>query len=82
MKNEECVSPGSSVIFEWIGGIHNVVKVANEDDFSSCAKGDVKSTEGPYTWQAPATEGTHYFICGIPGHCPSMRVAVEVSQNC
>ena len=35
-----------------------------------------------YTWQAPATEGTHYFICGIPGHCPSMRVAIEVSNTC
>ena len=81
MKNEECVSPGSSVIFEW-GGFHNVEKVANEDDFAKCANGDVKSDAGPYTWQAPATEGTHYFICGIPGHCPSMRVAVEVSQNC
>ena len=30
----------------------------------------------------PAAEGTNYFICGILGHCPSMRIAVEVSHNC
>ena len=83
VKNEECVSPSSSVIFKW-SGFHNVAKVANEDDFTNCANGVVKSTDnaGPYTWQAPATEGTHFFICGIPGHCPAMRVAIEVSSTC
>lgn len=59
MKNEECVSLDSSVIFEWSGGFHSVVKVANKDDFDdfdNCANGDVKSSSG------------------IQGHCPSMRV--------
>ena len=78
VKNEECVSLDSSVIFEWSGGFHSVVKVTNKDDFTNC----VKSSSGPYTWKAPITEGTHYFTCRIQGHCPHMKVDIEVSNTC
>ena len=39
---------------------------------------------GPYTWQAPASEGNHYFVCGVGVHCSvgNMKAAVEVSNNC
>ena len=39
---------------------------------------------GPYTWQAPTSEGNHYFVCGVSVHCSvgNMKAAVEVSNNC
>ena len=39
---------------------------------------------GPYTWQAPSSEGNHYFVCGIGIHCSvgNMKAAIEVSNNC
>ena len=82
VKNEECVSLDSSVIFEWSGGFHKVAKVANKDDFDNYANGDVKNSSGPYTWKAPTSEGKHYFICEIPRHCHPMKVAIEVSNAC
>merc|ERR1719193_2033617 len=81
----ECVKPGTSVIFEWSGSSHNVDKVGSAEDYASCnGITDTTGVSGPYTWQAPASEGNHYFVCGVSVHCSvgNMKAAVEVSNNC
>merc|ERR1711899_499198 len=81
----ECVKPGTSVIFEWSGSSHNVDKVGSAEDYASCSGiTDTTGVSGPYTWQAPISEGNHYFVCGIGIHCSvgNMKAAIEVSNNC
>merc|ERR1712212_1058804 len=81
----ECVKPGTSVIFEWSGSSHNVDKVGSAEDYASCSGiTDTTGVSGPYTWQAPTSEGNHYFVCGVSVHCSvgNMKAAVEVSNNC
>merc|ERR1712004_579320 len=81
----ECVKPGTSVIFEWSGSSHNVDKVGSAEDYASCSGiTDTTGVSGPYTWQAPTSEGNHYFVCGIGIHCSvgNMKAAIEVSNNC
>merc|ERR1711872_708425 len=81
----ECVRPGTSVIFEWSGSSHNVDKVGSAEDYASCSGiTDTTGVSGPYTWQAPSSEGNHYFVCGIGIHCSvgNMKAAIEVSNNC
>merc|ERR1719336_3729152 len=81
----ECVKPGTSVIFEWSGSSHNVDKVGSAEDYASCSGiTDTTGVSGPYTWQAPSSEGNHYFVCGIGIHCSvgNMKAAIEVSNNC
>merc|ERR1712192_271207 len=81
----ECVKPATSVIFEWSGSGHNVDKVGSAEDYASCSGiTDSTGVSGPYTWQAPTSEGNHYFFCGVSVHCSvgNMKAAVEVSNNC
>merc|ERR1711971_1111895 len=81
----ECVKPGTSVIFEWSGSSHNVDKVGSAEEYASCSGiTDTTEVSGPYTWQAPTSEGNHYFVCGVSVHCSvgNMKAAVEVSNNC
>merc|ERR1719206_955621 len=60
----ECVKPGTSVIFEWSGSSHNVDKVGSAEDYASCSGiTDTTGVSGPYSWQAPTSEGNHYFVC-------------------
>jgi hypothetical protein len=50
-------------------------------DYSTCTTGNaITSDSSGATTIALKTAGTHYFICGVPGHCGSgMKVAVTVA---
>jgi len=77
-----CVTPGTSVTFEWTSG-HNMQEVT-ADSYESCSGFSKTSPEaGPANWMAPPQLGDHYFACGVPGHCSNgMKARVEVSPFC
>jgi len=77
-----CVTPGTSVTFEWTSG-HNMQEVT-ADSYESCSGFSKTSPEaGPANWMAPPQLGDHYFACGVPGHCSNgMKARIEVSPFC
>lgn len=54
----------------------------SSEDYKSCSTSNaVGSDSSGLTTVSLKTTGTHYFICGIPGHCSGgMKVAVSVLQ--
>jgi len=79
---EICVTPGTTVIFDWTSG-HNMLEVT-ADSFWSCTGLSKTSPEaGPAIWIAPSVLGLNYFACGVPGHCSNgMKALVEVKAVC
>ncbi|PIA52012.1 hypothetical protein AQUCO_01000118v1 [Aquilegia coerulea] len=73
---------GDTLVFTYGGGAHTVDEVT-ESDYSSCAIGNsITSDSTGSTSITLKTPGTHYFICGIPGHCSGgMKLAVTVGGN-
>nr|XP_034891944.1 blue copper protein-like [Populus alba] len=72
-------SVGDSLVFNYGGG-HTVDEV-RASDYSTCTTGNsITSDSSGATTIALKTAGTHYFICGVPGHCGSgMKVSVTVA---
>ncbi|XP_011016865.1 PREDICTED: blue copper protein-like [Populus euphratica] len=72
-------SVGDSLVFNYGGG-HTVDEVS-ASDYKTCTTGNaITSDSSGATTIALKTAGTHYFICGVPGHCGSgMKVAVTVA---
>ncbi|CAI9116232.1 OLC1v1017335C1 [Oldenlandia corymbosa var. corymbosa] len=71
---------GDKLSFNYVGGSHTVDEVSSSD-YNSCDPANPISTDnnGPTTITLK-TAGTHYFICGIPGHCSlGMRLSVTVA---
>ncbi|KAB1219980.1 Blue copper protein [Morella rubra] len=71
---------GDSLKFNYGSG-HTVDEVSGSD-YSSCTVGNSISTDssGATTIQLK-TAGTHYYICGIVGHCGSgMKLSVSVGK--
>ncbi|KAJ6337588.1 hypothetical protein OIU76_007296 [Salix suchowensis] len=61
-------SVGDSLVFNYAGG-HTVDEVS-ASDYSTCTTGNaITSDSSGATTVALKTAGTHYFICGVPGHC-------------
>ncbi|KAJ6335475.1 hypothetical protein OIU78_012164 [Salix suchowensis] len=61
-------SVGDSLVFNYGGG-HTVDEVS-ASDYSTCTTGNaITSDSSGATTVALKTAGTHYFICGVPGHC-------------
>ena len=81
-QGNDIYSPGTNVTFSWTSG-HNLVKV-DEASYTSCAGlSPTSPATGPVTWPAPRDTGTHYFACGVPGHCSKgMKAKVEVAKVC
>jgi len=79
---EICVTPGTTVTFDWTSG-HNMLEVS-ADSFWSCTGLSKTSPEaGPAIWIAPSVLGLNYFACGVPGHCSNgMKALVEVKAVC
>ncbi|KAL2317679.1 hypothetical protein Fmac_031555 [Flemingia macrophylla] len=69
---------GDSLVFNYGAG-HTVDEV-KESDYKSCTTGNSLSTDSSgATTIALKSAGTHYFICGVPGHCKGgMKLAVKV----
>ncbi|VVB02661.1 unnamed protein product [Arabis nemorensis] len=70
---------GDTMVFNYGGG-HTVDEVS-ESDYKSCTVGNAISSDSSGTTRiALKTSGTHYFICGIPGHCDGgMKLSVTVA---
>lgn len=71
--------PGDSLVFNY-GSSHTVVEVSS-DDYGTCTVGNsiASYTSSPATITLNTT-GTHYFICGVPGHCSGgMKISVPVT---
>ncbi|KAJ6337589.1 hypothetical protein OIU76_007297 [Salix suchowensis] len=64
----------------WAIGGHTVDEVS-ASDYSTCTTGNaITSDSSGATTVALKTAGTHYFICGVPGHCGGgMKLAVTVA---
>ncbi|XP_062099017.1 blue copper protein [Humulus lupulus] len=72
---------GDSLVFNY-GSSHTVDEVSSSD-YSSCTAGNaITSDNTGTTTVALKTTGTHYFICGVMGHCGSgMKLAVTVKSG-
>ncbi|KAK8921586.1 hypothetical protein KSP39_PZI020361 [Platanthera zijinensis] len=70
---------GDSLAFIYSTGTHTVNEVS-ADDYQSCSASNYLSTDSTGSTTIPLkTGGTHYFICGVPGHCiGGMKLAVSV----
>jgi hypothetical protein len=69
-------------VFNYQSGTHTVSEV-NKNDYESCSTSNAISNDnnGPTTVTL-TTPGTHYFICGIPGHCSGgMKLEVNVGGS-
>ncbi|KAI7742790.1 hypothetical protein M8C21_026415 [Ambrosia artemisiifolia] len=72
---------GDSLVFNY-GSSHTVAEVSS-DDYDKC---NVANTITSYT-SSPTTialnkTGTHYFVCGVMGHCSGgMKVSVPVTGD-
>ncbi|XP_043698413.1 blue copper protein-like [Telopea speciosissima] len=70
---------GDSLVFNYGGG-HTVDEVSGSD-YSSCTVGNSITTDSSGATKITLkTTGSHYFICGIVGHCASgMKLSVTVA---
>ncbi|KAJ8762488.1 hypothetical protein K2173_007927 [Erythroxylum novogranatense] len=70
---------GDSLVFNYGGG-HTVDEVSGSD-YNTCTIGNsITSDQSSPTTITLKTAGTHYYICGVPGHCGSgMKLAVTVA---
>lgn len=75
------MTPACYADFPYVGATHNVFAVSAAD-LASCNYANAITT---YDTLGGATvpltiAGTHYYICGIPGHCTgNMKVTIVVS---
>lgn len=69
------------IVFNYGSG-HTVDEVSGSD-YNSCTVGNaITSDSSGATTISLKTAGTHYFICGVPGHCGSgMKLAVTVGSG-
>ncbi|KAK6257321.1 hypothetical protein QUC31_000780 [Theobroma cacao] len=72
---------GDSLVFNYPTS-HTVDEVS-QSDYSTCTVGNAISTENTgATTITLKTAGTHYFICGVIGHCGNgMKLAVTVESG-
>ncbi|KAH0452827.1 hypothetical protein IEQ34_017151 [Dendrobium chrysotoxum] len=70
---------GDSLAFNYGPGAHTVNEVS-ANDYQSCSTSNYLSTDSSgSTTITLKTAGTHYFVCGVPGHCVGgMKLAVTV----
>ncbi|KAL6646044.1 hypothetical protein ACP70R_017652 [Stipagrostis hirtigluma subsp. patula] len=72
---------GDTLVFNYGNGLHDVVEVT-KNGYDSCSISNAIKTDtnGPTT--VTLQPGTHYYICGIPGHCSGgMKLAVTVDSG-
>ncbi|GLU16135.1 hypothetical protein SLE2022_325850 [Rubroshorea leprosula] len=71
---------GDSLVFNYGASAHTVDEVS-ASDYNTCTVGNAISTDQSGATTIPLkTAGTHYFICGVVGHCGNgMKLAVTVA---
>ncbi|KAJ6803814.1 putative blue copper protein [Iris pallida] len=71
---------GDTLLFVYNNTFHNVVEV-KKSDYDACTE---KSAIATYTTGNDSitikTAGTHYYLCGFPGHC-SIGQKVEIAAS-
>uniref|UniRef100_A0A2P2QSK8 Phytocyanin domain-containing protein n=1 Tax=Rhizophora mucronata TaxID=61149 RepID=A0A2P2QSK8_RHIMU len=79
--NGKTFAVGDSLVFNYGGG-HTVDEVS-ASDYKTCTVGNaLNSAQSSPTTVTLKTAGTHYFICGAPGHCGNgMKLAVTVGAG-
>ncbi|GMI82816.1 hypothetical protein HRI_001950900 [Hibiscus trionum] len=72
---------GDSLVFNYPSS-HTVDEVSSSD-YSTCTVGNAITTDNSgATTVALKKAGTHYFICGVVGHCANgMKLAVKVESG-
>ncbi|GMJ15656.1 blue-copper-binding protein, BLUE COPPER BINDING PROTEIN, SENESCENCE ASSOCIATED GENE 14 [Hibiscus trionum] len=71
---------GDTLVFNFSNGAHDVTKVTRAN-YDSCNAGNpiLMLSNGPANVALNET-GSHYFICGVPGHCGlGQKLAINVS---
>ncbi|KAK1367060.1 blue copper protein-like [Heracleum sosnowskyi] len=79
--SDKTFNVGDSLVFKYGSG-HTVDEVSSSD-YSSCTIGNSITTDNTGSTSIPLkTAGTHYFICGVIGHCSGgMKLAVTVAAG-
>ncbi|XWS14958.1 hypothetical protein CRYUN_Cryun35bG0053000 [Craigia yunnanensis] len=79
--NGKTFKVGDSLIFNYPTS-HTVDEVSSSD-YSTCTVSNAIATDNSgATTVALKTTGTHYFICGVMGHCGNgMKLAVKVESG-
>ncbi|WVZ68550.1 hypothetical protein U9M48_017479 [Paspalum notatum var. saurae] len=74
-------APGDTLTFKY-NSYHSVLEVT-KDAFEACTTTDpISYDDSGSTTIALTMPGTHYFICGAPGHClAGMKMEVEVADR-
>ena len=69
-ERKQVVKVGTTVVFTWTGGIHNVFLFPDEIAYDSCdfSKADRLSSMSGFKYKA-STVGTFYFGCEGGSHC-------------
>ncbi|KAL3845770.1 hypothetical protein ACJIZ3_003173 [Penstemon smallii] len=72
---------GDTLVFNYSPG-HTVDEVS-ESDYKTCTSGNSIATDSSgATSITLKTAGSHYFICGTPGHCSGgMKISVNVAPS-
>ncbi|XP_047977740.1 blue copper protein-like [Salvia hispanica] len=70
---------GDTLVFNYASG-HTLDEVS-KNDYESCTTGNsITSDSSGATSITLKTAGTHYYICGIPGHCSGgMKLAITAA---
>ncbi|ERM95344.1 hypothetical protein AMTRI_Chr04g183100 [Amborella trichopoda] len=72
---------GDNLVFNF--GSSHTLDVVDSSGYNGCSASNALTTfsTGPVTYNLKTT-GTHYFICGVPGHCSNdMKLSVAVSGS-
>ncbi|XP_039141320.1 uclacyanin-2-like [Dioscorea cayenensis subsp. rotundata] len=79
--SEKTINVGDTLEFKY-GASHSVVEVSS-DYYNACSYSNTDQVHTDMdTTITLSTPGTHYFICGTPGHCSGgMKLAVSVSGS-
>lgn len=69
-------------MFNYPAGAHTANEVT-PSDYAACSTTNSLSTDNSGSTTIPLkTPGTHYFVCGVPGHCAGgMKLSVSVSGS-
>ncbi|KAJ3676931.1 hypothetical protein LUZ60_002655 [Juncus effusus] len=79
--SDKTFAVGDNLVFNYASVAHTVTEVS-QSDYSSCsANNAISNSNSNPTTITLNSAGTHYFICGVPGHCSAgMKLAVKVES--
>ncbi|MCO5564225.1 hypothetical protein L7F22_017883 [Adiantum nelumboides] len=69
---------GDELVFPYSEGAQDVAEVSQVDYETCNGKNSLNHWVNGDTHLQLTTEGSKYFICTFPGHCPALRLAINV----